>query len=87
MNGNEAKDIDQPLPETIARHVPVRSREHFVPKWPESRRGDLDATQLISRGLSRSLLESFDEIGKVRRKRLCVIIADECQRLSPTFAE
>jgi len=87
MDRDKAEQVDQPLSNTISRHMPVIAHGYFFPERGKFFRIHFDATKFIARRLPRSPFECLDEIREVRFKRPRVIFGDKGNALLLALAQ
>jgi hypothetical protein len=87
MDGNKAQQVDQPLSNTISRHIPAIAHDYVVPERRKFFRRHFDPTKFIACRLPRRPFECLDEIREVRFKRLRMIVGDESDALLLALAQ
>lgn len=86
MDGDKAEEVNEPLSNTVARHIPVRAHDYVIPERREVLRRHSDTTKFITRRLPRRPLECLNEVRKISVERLRMIIRDESDALPPPLA-
>lgn len=86
MDGDKAEEVNEPLSNTVARHIPVRVHDYVIPERREVFRGHSDTTEFIARRLPRRPLECLNEVREVSVERLGMIIRNESDALPPPLA-